>query len=211
MIKKITVTEALKELKLYDSKINKAIESGAYVGSAKVNSNKIGYKNKDTFISDAKAAYQSAVDLIKNRAKIKSAIVKSNAETTLEINGVKMTRAEAIERKSSIEYDKKLLNELKSQFYKATLAMDKENKKVDQQCEAIALTAAGKESDKKVKGEEIESVTETIRRLNEFGLVDPLGIEKIINDLEASIDGFESEVDVRLNLSNATTFIEVDM
>lgn len=210
-MKKITVTEALKELKLYDAKINKAIETGAYVGAAKVNSDKIGHKTKENFVSDAKSDYQSVIDLIKNRAKIKSAIVKSNAETTLEINGVKMTRAEAIERKSSIEYDKKLLNELKSQFYKATVAMEKENKKVDQQCEAIALTAAGKDSDKKVKGEEIESVTETIRRLNEFALVDPLGIEKVINDLEASIDGFESEVDVRLNLSNATTFIEVDM
>ena len=211
MIKKITVTEALKELKLYDAKINKSIETGAYVGAAKVNSDKIGHKTKENFVSDSKSDYQSVIDLIKNRAKIKSAIVKSNAETTLEINGVKMTRAEAIERKSSIEYDKKLLNELKSQFYKATVAMEKENKKVDQQCEAIALTAAGKDSDKKVKGEEIESVTETIRRLNEFGLVDPLGIEKVINDLEAEIDGFESEVDVRLNLSNATTFIEVDM
>lgn len=211
MIKKITVTEALKELKLYDARIKKAIESGIYVGAAKVNSDKINFKTKNTFSADAKASYQSVIDLISNRTKIKSAIVKSNAETVLEINGVKMTRAEAIERKSSIEYEKAFLNELKAQFSRAMTIMDRENKKVETQCESIALAAAGKDSDKKVKGDEIESVTETIRRLNEFGLVDPLNIEKVIANLESDIDGFESEVDVRLNLSNATTFIEVDI
>ena len=210
-MKKITVTEALKELKLYDARIKKAIENGVYVGAAKVSSDKINFKTKDAFSADAKASYQSVVDLISNQAKIKSAIVKSNAETSLEVNGVKMTRAEAIERKKSIIHEKTFLDELKAQFSKAMMTMDRENKKVEAQCESIALAAAGKDSDKKVKGDEIESVTEKIRRLNEFGLVNPLNIEKVITSLESDIDGFESEVDVRLNLSNATTFIEVDI
>lgn len=47
-MRKITVTEALKELKLYDDKIYKAIGRAEFVGAAKKNSDLIGHKKKES-------------------------------------------------------------------------------------------------------------------------------------------------------------------
>ena len=130
-MRKISITEALNELKLYDSKIMKAITNAKLVGAAKKSSDKVGVVKKDDFEERAKASYQSVTDLIANRNTLKSAIVKSNAVTEVTINGKTMTVAEAIERKNSIEYDEQLLNAMKTQYVAATSSVDKENKKVD--------------------------------------------------------------------------------
>ena len=75
--------------------------------------------------SRAKADYQSIEALIKRRNAIKSAIVVSNATTKIEVAGVKMTVAEAIERKTSISYDIQLLDKLKEVY--ADLVGEAEN------------------------------------------------------------------------------------
>ena len=116
----ITITEALNELKLYDSKINKAITNAKLAGAAKKSADKIGVVTKDEFKEKAKSSYQSIVDLIENRNALKSAIVKSNAVTEVEIAGKKMTVAEAIERKNSISYDEDFLNIMKVQYVSAS-------------------------------------------------------------------------------------------
>lgn len=107
-MRKITVTEGLNELKLYDSKIEKAINNLKLIGAKKKSVDKVGVVNVEKFVADAKAAHQSIMDLIRNRNALKAAIVKSNAITYLEIGDQKMTVAEAIERKNSIQYEKEL-------------------------------------------------------------------------------------------------------
>ena len=121
-----------------------------------------------------------------------------------------MTVAEAIERKNSIEYDEMLLNEMKRQYANTTATVDKENKKVDAKVDDLLTTLVGKDSDKKLSKEDQEAVEKPYREKNEFEFVDPLGLYEKIQALEADIDGFKSNVDTVLVLSNATTFIEVD-
>lgn len=208
-MRKISITEALNELKLYDSKITKAITNATLCGAAKKSSEKVGVVKKDDFSERAKASYQSATDLISNRNTLKSAIVKSNAITCVEIDGMPMTVAEAIERKNSIEYDETLLNEMKRQYASATAIVDKENKKVDNKVDELLATLIGKDSDKKLSKEDQEAVEKPYREKNEFEFVDPLELYEKIQALESNIDGFKSNVDTVLVLSNATTFIEV--
>ena len=209
-MRKISITEALNELKLYDSKITKAITNATFCGAAKKSADKVGVVKKDDFDERAKASYQSATDLISNRNTLKSAIVKSNAITEVEIDGVSMTVAEAIERKNSIVYDETLLNEMKRQYANATATVDKENKKVDNKVDDLLTTLIGKDSDKKLSREDQEAVEKPYREKNEFEFVDPLGLYEKIQALEANIDGFKSNVDTVLSVSNATTFIEID-
>lgn len=209
-MRKISITEALNELKLYDSKITKAITNATFCGATKKSSDKVGVIKKEDFDERAKASYQSVTDLIANRNALKSSIVKSNAVTEVEIDGKVMTRAEAIERKNSIEYDETLLNEMKRQYANATATVDKENKKVDSKVDDLLTTLIGKDSDKKLNKEDQEAVEKPYREKNEFEFVDPLGLYEKIQELEANIDGFKSNVDTVLVLSNATTFIEVD-
>lgn len=209
-MRKISITEALNELKLYDSKITKAITNATFCGAAKKSSDKVGVVKKEYFDERAKASYQSATDLIANRNTLKSAVVKSNAITGVEIDGVPMTVAEAIERKNSIEYDETLLNEMKRQYANATATVDKENKKVDAQIDKLLETFTGRDSDKKPDKDTMSAIADPYREKNEFEFVDPLDLYEKIQALEANIDGFKSNVDTVLVLSNATTFIEIN-
>lgn len=209
-MRKISITEALNELKLYDSKITKEITNATLCGATKKSSDKVGVVKKEDFEDRAKASYQSVTDLIANRNTLKSAVVKSNAVTEVTVDDKVMTVAEAIERKNSIEYDETLLNEMKRQYANATAAVDKENKKVDAKVDDLLTTLVGKDSDKKLNKEDQEAVEKPYREKNEFEFIDPLGLYEKIQALEADIDGFKSNVDTVLVLSNATTFIEVD-
>lgn len=206
----ISITEALNELKLYDSKIRKAIENAKFCGAAKKSSDKIGIMKRVDFDERAKASHQSITDLISNRNKLKSAIVKSNAETMITVDGKTMTRAEGIERKNSIEYEVELLTAMKLQYVNATAVVDKENKRVDSKVDELIATIVGKDSTRQLTKDEQEVVEKPYRDKNEFEFVDPIGIYDKMMQLETDIDGFESNIDTALVLSNATSFIEVD-
>lgn len=209
-MRKISITEALNELKLYDSKIRKAIGNAAFCGAAKKSSDKVGIVKKENFDERAKASYQSITDLIANRNTLKSAIVKSNAVTEVTIADKVMTVAEAIERKNSIEYDVTLLDEMKCQYAKSITTVDKENKKVNAQIDKLLETFTGRDSDKKPDKDTLSAISDPYKEKNEFEFVDPLGIYNKIQALEVNIDGFKSNVDTVLSVSNATTFIEID-
>lgn len=206
----ISITEALNELKLYDARIRKAISNIKLVGAAKKSSDKVGVVLKDTFYERAKADYQSVTDLMANRNALKSAIVKANAVTDVTIAGKTMTRAEAIERKNSIKYEESLLLEMKRQYATTMDSVNKENKKVDSKVDELITTLVGRDSDKKLSKEDHEAVEKPYREKNEFEFIDPIGIYDEMLALESDIDGFKSEVDTVLVLSNATSFIEVD-
>lgn len=208
-LRKISITEALNELKLYDSKIEKAIANAKFTGAVKKSADKVGVEKRDDFITRSKASYQSIVDLIANRNALKSAIVKSNAVTEVEINNRKMTVAEAIERKNSIQYDSDLLTELKRQYAVDKMTVDKENKKVDAKVDELLSTLIGKDSDKKISKDDQEAIEKPYRDKNEFEFIDPINIYDTMLTLETDIDGFNSSVNTQLVLSNATTFIEI--
>lgn len=209
-MRKISITEALNELKLYDSKINKAINSATLVGAAKKSSAKVGVVNTDEFENKAKSSYQSITDLIANRNTLKSAIVKSNAITEVSVDGKIMTVAEVIERKNSIVYDQNLLNAMKVQYASSTLTVNKENKRVDDKVDELIQTLAGKDSAKKLDKEAIEAVEKPYREQNEWVLVDPIKIFDEMTKLESDIDGFLANCDTTLAVANASTFIEID-
>lgn len=209
-MRKISITEALNELKLYDAKINKAISNAELIGAAKKSLDKVGVVKKDTFFEKAKSSYQSVTDLIANRNALKSAIVKSNAITEVTVNGKTMTVAEVIERKNSIDYEIALLNEMKRQYVKATDTVTKENKKVDNKVDELIQTLVGKDTDKKIDKDAIENIEAPYRAKNEYELVDPIGLSDKIVELESDIFGFESNCDTTLAVANATTFVELD-
>ena len=207
--KRISITEALVELKLYDQKINKALSNVDFIGCKKKSADKVGSFKTENFVANAKAEYQSVSDLIENRHKLKKAIVDSNANTIVEIGGKKYTVAAAIEYKTSIMYDKMKLQTMKSQWNAATNRIQKENNHVDAQVDKMLETFLGKDSEKKVSEADLSAISDPYRAKNEWELVDPLNLYAEIQALEAKIDAFEAEVDVRLSISNSVTYIEV--
>ena len=210
-MEQILVTKGLNELKLLDSRINRKIEEGEFIAAAKLSVQNVnGKTTKEAYKANAKADYQSIVDLIKRRNNIKSAIIQSNAVTKVDIAGKIMTVAEAIDKKSSIEYEISLLEKLTMQYKTSSDIIIKENEKVDYSIEQLLNTAYGKEGKEKITQASYDAIAEPYRKANEYGLVDALDGEKLIKEMKDKIERFLSEVDTTLQISNSTTIINIE-
>lgn len=210
-MEQMLVTKGLNELKLLDSRINRKIEEGEFIAAAKVSVLNVNGKiTKEAYKANAKADYQSIVDLIKRRNNIKSAIIQSNAVTKVDITGKIMTVAEAIDKKSSIEYEIALLEKLTMQYKTSSDIIIKENEKVDYSIEQLLNTAYGKEGKEKITQASYDAIAEPYRKANEYGLVDALDGEKLIKEMKDKIESFLSEVDTALQISNSTTIINIE-
>lgn len=208
-MEKMLVTQALNELKTLDSRIMRAINSATFVTSAKIcEKNVTSNMSKEDFNANAKANLQSIDDLISRRKNIKSAVVLSNAVTMVTVANIEMTRAAAIERKTSIEYEKTLLRQMKNQYMSAQQNVDRNNAKMEDSIEKLVNTAFGKDSKTNIKSEDYSAIADPYKEKNEWGLVDPIDILSQITKREEEIDAFLSEIDSCLQISNCTTYIE---
>lgn len=207
-MEKMLVTQALNELSLLDSRIQRETNQALFIVAAKTHEKKVTPNvTKEDFNKNVQASYQSIMDLIKRRDAIKKAIVASNAVTEVEINGEKMTVASAIELKTSIEYEAGLLRVMKNQQEKAKSDVSLQNIRLEDKIDNfISQNISGKES--KAKKEDYEALVEPIRTAGEYSLVDPLNIDEKIRELENRIEGFRSNVDSALQISNCITMIE---
>lgn len=208
-MEKMTITKGLGELKLLDSRISKAISSSNFVVAIQADKKINGRLTKDEFNKIAESAKKSVDDLILRRENIKRAIVKSNATTLITIGGVEMTVAEAIEYKSSVAYNKSLLSVLRDQLKSAELATARGNEQADEKANTVLTAAIGKDGAKDATQDQINLIYKPVYDRYKFEIVDPLGIGKLIQDMDKRIDEFESNVDIELQTSNSTTYIEI--
>ncbi|MBN3351972.1 hypothetical protein CF086_16890 [Clostridium botulinum] len=204
---KISITRALAELKLLDSRINNKIGNVVFIADKKKSSSKINNTYTiEEFESIVQSDHQSITDLINRRRIIKSKIVESNAKTIVDVDGEKMTVADAIERKSSIEYERNLLDTMKRQLarinHKVTEANDRMELNLDRQLEAM-MNSDGKKTDG------MKKFSEEYREQNGYEVIDPLKLNKLVKELEEKIENFEMNVDFVLSESNSRNTIEI--
>lgn len=204
-MREMTITQALVELKTLDSRINKAVNK-EMIGIAK-NSDK-DTESWKTFAERATANLASAVDLINERSKIKSAIVKSNATTTVKVGEVEMTVAEAIERKSSISYEEDLCASMKRQYAACHTTIEAKNAEVQRKLDNLLESLVG--ADKKGSADEVSTTSEAYIAKNGYCVVDPIDIQKAIDMMEDRITSFLANVDIALSVSNAKTVITIE-
>lgn len=209
---KITITRALNELKLLDKRINHSIldlkltdiVSKKYPDKV---SSKNNYAKKEDFIKVAKADYQSVNDLINRRDKIKAEINKSNALTSVTINGSEMSVSEAIEKKNSIKYKNTLLKVVTDENATAVRQKEQLDREVQTGLDRLIDTTFGR--DKKTDSAEVKTLTESYLSMNGFEIVDPVDTNSVMKKLKEDIDGFLSDVDIALTESNSRTEIEI--
>jgi hypothetical protein len=197
----ISITEALVELKLLHKRIDKAIVNGCFVTHSTA-----GVVNDPN--CEAEAKFQSVMDLIKRREKVKAGIMKSNSETIVKINSEEMTVAEAIEKKNSIGYLKSFLYQLRQQLHNNRDAVEEDNEEANRRLDELLRVTFGKEGQRKTS--EIKAVTDSFWEANKSELIDPLDIQKRIDELDEYIDEFEARVDLTLAESNAKTTIDIE-
>ncbi len=201
----LSVARALVELKTLDSRINKLITSSNYIICKTKNKN---YQwVEEDFKKQVESEYQSLNDLITRRDRVKNAIVISNSKTEVEVAGRKMTVAQAIEFKNTIVYKRTILETMKRQRQTATIESESHRQRVQQKIDDNIRIVCGK--DTKPDATTIQTITESISKSDPIDIFDPIGLDKVIKELETEIEDFSANIDYVLSESNALTQIIV--
>lgn len=204
---KMTIHRALAELKLLDKKIMKQVlDSTPFCVAKKKDEKQVNGMSLEEYNKKVEGNFNAIIDLIKRREQIKAKIMHSNTITKVNVAGEEMTVAEAIERKNTIEYKKKLLNRLRADLQTALDEMEDGNIILLDKLESFLEATLGDNPSSK----EIETVSEMFKEKNELKLYNPINIEKKIEKLEEEIEDFLMEVDFVLSESNSKTTIEID-
>ncbi len=211
-MEKITLHRALAELKLLDSKIEKGIDTlqpTALIQNGKLTT---GNVTKEEFEKNAKGKLQSVTDLIRRKTIIKSAIVTANEKTTFTVAGLKTTIAQAIVRKSIIEFEKQLKTSVSQKQQHSLAEMNRTNENVKVTALNNAQIMLGRQGDANFKptDDDVQAIMEPFIKRNELTLLDPLKATEFTETIGNAIEDFEMEVDAALSEVNATTFIEIE-
>lgn len=206
-MEEITVTRALAELKLLDSRIQKkTLESDFVFLLSKRNKSNV---NTDTLTNNAKGSFQSVVDLIKRRQSLKSAIILSNASTKVKLNGQDMTVAEVIECKQLVELYKSLLTKLQQNRTNVLSQVERNNQQMEADLQKLLEMNFGKSSNSKTNADDIENISKTYREQNKSEMLDCINIDAKIKEVSELIEQYEKEANFVLAESNAITKIKV--
>ncbi|WP_262176842.1 hypothetical protein [Saccharococcus sp. Marseille-Q5394] len=203
----MSIHRALSELKTLNDRIPKAIQEADFIATDRKSAKKINGLSIEDYEKTIQAGFDKAVSLIERRNRLKDAIVQSNAITEVVVAGESMTVAKAIERKSSIANEEKLLSTMVGKRRMAINKLSMENETLPSRLEDYLTAILGNKEH--AKKEEVELHTKSFMERNEYLLIDPLNLDKRIEEWEERISSFKAEVDAVLSESNALTKITI--
>lgn len=209
----MSVTQALAELKLLDKRIRKVyVSSEEYYGDT----NSLGWMavrtksspvDTEALKKTASAEWQSFMDLVNRRDRLKKAIVLSNAETRVKIGEWEGSVAEAIEHKSSIKYKKDMLEKAKEHVKQTEVLLARKQAELQERLDKLLQSELGK--DVRTNPDTIQAISVSFLENNKVELVDPIGLKEKVRVLEAEVEEFESNVDWVLSEANGRAMIRV--
>lgn len=206
-MKELTLTRALAELKLLDSKISKAIQELKSV-SYSVNNIVPEFRvTSDEFKANYNSQMQSIQDLRNNKVILKNTLMKANAETKVIIGGKEYTILEALNRKTDISTENLLVQTMKKQLSASIANVNSINNSIEDNIENTIRSKSAS------SGNQSKDYIQTVRdsyKPQRPELVNADVVEKLIKEKEEEISEFISEVDYALSEINAITKISVD-
>lgn len=218
MTEKMLMTQALDERDLLVKKINDKIEKIRLVDVKKRNEDTTADSriSVEEFSKNAESAYQQITDLIDRYQRLDAAIIASNAVTLIETIYGKYTVAGAIALRNRLKgegiysedasFEGSIIEQFRKQYQSAIMAADTKNKNIERQAEEMRMSILGR--DNKTKESKSLDVVDAYIRENTTEIIDPLGAEKKMQELHEKRETWLSELNTRIKVSNATTFIE---
>lgn len=218
MAEKMLITQALDERDLLVKKISDKIAKAKFIDTAKRNEEKVyeARVTKEQFAKEARAAYQQIIDLTDRYQKIDAMIVNSNANTYIETSYGRMSVASAIALRGRMrgtgvyaekaDFEGNLRQMMQCQYDRSVQFAESRNQKLQSTAEDMRLSILGKDS--RVKEDKPLEVVETYVKENTTELIDPLGIQKKMDELTEKRENLLRELDTQIKVSNATTYIE---
>lgn len=206
---KMTIHEALCKLKTADKRLYDLEQNSIFIDAKKAVLDKIKGVSVKEYSQSIQSNYDKINDVLKETQALKAAISKSNAETMITVAGKEMSVAEAIYFfKYGIAQWEELLDKMTTEYKNVTNAVEKKNgSDLDSRAEAYITSLYG--SKDKVNADEVAKATEDYKEKQKYELVDPLNLNTRITELREWIDSFKTSVDSAIQVSNATTIIEV--
>lgn len=207
----MNVHQALAELKTMESRITKAIREPEWVIANKHSNTKIGGVNIEEWKANVKAAHAKVMDLIRRRDAIKRAVVNSNAVTKVTVAGKEYTVAEAIDRKNNgTQFLTMLAQRMAHDHTQAKMNADRANgAELERRADDHVRVMIGN-SDMKGATVEAQRIRKEFIEAQTTELVDPIGVYKVIAELDEEVTSFLTAVDAALSVSNAITQITVE-
>lgn len=211
----MTVHRALAELKVIDSRINKAINDGVYVVANKHSNERINGKTINDFKDCMRASHAKVTDLINRRNAIKRAVVLSNAVTKVNVGNNEYTVAEAIEMKNhGMKFKEYYMRVVAGQNENAQMELNRNSgEAIEKRAEKYILdviSAQPKDAKMTVDSEAMKALRKTYIENNTYDLIDPLNVTNMIEEMSDEIDKFNTEIDSALSVSNALTVIDIE-
>lgn len=205
----MNIHKAMIELKTLESRILDAISGVQFVLPNKHSNEKLSGIPIKQVAANIVDSYKSATDLIRRRNAIKQAVIRSNSETVVNVCGKEYTVAEAIDMKNNgLKGQKSLLAKLSMDYNKAKRDADTSNASLDSRADNY-VKSMYENADMKNLSDDVRKTRESFIESQTVELLDPLGIKKVIDDLNEEINQFMVEIDAALSVSNAVTEITV--
>ena len=215
MENKLLITQALDERDLLVKKINSKIERIDFVDGKKRNEEKVIQQviTKEEFCKKVKTSYQQIQDLIKRYQKIDEAIITSNANTYIETSfgtysvAVALSMRNRLRELNAMDFETILRNKMEENYYEVLELKDLRNRRLEEDAEKMRLSILGK--DGKYKDDKPLSVVDAYISENTVEVIDPLNVLDEIESLKDKHTTLLSELETKIKISNATTFIEI--
>ena len=196
-------------------KINSKIERIDFVDGKKRNEEKVIQQvvTKEEFCKKVKTSYQQIQDLIKRYQKIDEAIITSNANTYIETSfgtysvAVALSMRNRLRELNAMDFETILRNKMEENYYEVLELKDLRNRRLEEDAEKMRLSILGK--DGKYKDDKPLSVVDAYISENTVELIDPLNVLDEIESLKDKHTTLLSELETKIKISNATTFIEI--
>ena len=220
MEKKMLVTQALDQRDLLVKKICDKIRKASFTETKKHNEEKVMERRvtQKEFEKEARSSYQQIIDLIHWYDKVDQAILRSNAETIIETSYGTMSIANALALRSRLNcsnaydsdsnFEGNLMMKLQEELNEKIRVMEQKNKGLQNMAETMRLSILGK--DTKTKDETPLKVVDVYVQENTTELIDPLNVRKKIDELNERRETILNELDTKIKVSNATTFVEIN-
>ena len=220
MEKTMLVTQALDQRDLLVKKICDKIRKASFTETKKHNEEKVMERRvtQKEFEKEARSSYQQIIDLIHWYDKVDQAILRSNAETIIETSYGTMSIANALALRSRLNcsnaydsdsnFEGNLMMKLQEELNEKIRVMEQKNKGLQNTAETMRLSILGK--DTKTKDETPLKVVDVYVQENTTELIDPLNVRKKIDELNKRRETILNELDTKIKVSNATTFVEIN-
>ena len=160
--------------------------------------------------------FEKIQEKIKRYYQIEEAIIVSNAKVKIHTQVGDFTVAGAVSLRNRLRgkstyqnslFEVNMERKMDQEYTRSVQQIKNMNLQLEERADAVRLSIL--EKDSKGKGDNSLDAVNDFLKENTMELVDPLDIKTLIDENEAKRNALLSELDTRLKVSNATTFIEI--